>query len=118
MAKPSPFFDVLKITDPDLDGLRTFATMRLMSAAPALGQWVRAWAEAEQVARRETPDKRDRLHKLAAPIGVGWSGKDLGEALWALTTITYSLLSAGIGSFFDHIMLAVVGTIAAKLEKL
>jgi hypothetical protein len=118
MIRVPKFFNPQQIPDADLEGLRTFATTRLMPVAGALGQWVREWCEAEAICRRQSPTERKRSHAVAVPKCAEWSGPELSRALWALHTITYSTLTPGIAEFFDRLLLAVIGDVEFRLEEL
>ena len=114
---PETRFDPRIIEDIALKNLRELALKTVTETSPTFGEWLRKWCETEQYWRTTNPDHRPVKHAIALPPVHTWTNKELGQALRAVSVLSYIEQSEPVGSFVDRATLCVVEEAASRLTK-
>jgi hypothetical protein len=110
-------FDARQVSDDCLRRLRKLAVHQLTDMSPRFGEWVRAWCEAEQFARKKHPDERTQTQLVALPELFDWTDKELAGVVRAIGPLTLIHWEASLSDFLDRLTLYVGVEAADRLEK-
>ena len=114
---PTVSFDPAVISDAALAELRQIALRRVMPLAGEFGTWLHHWCDHEQALRQSgvARGKTMTKHDLASPPVAQWSDGDVGQALVAVTTLSYALEDIAAGGLVDRLVLVISEQAAARL---
>lgn len=108
--------DPRKIPDETLTRFRRLVVEKILDLAPRFGEWLLKWIDAEQYHRQRDPSHRHAKHLLALPLCDGWTDKEIGQTLRAVTVLSLIPIHGSLDDFLDRLTLTIGEVAATKLE--
>ena len=115
---PTADFDPRRIEAEALIDLRKLCLARVIDTAPRFGEWLRRWLEAEELRRREMPDKARLSHAVAVPNDLpSWPNADVGDGLTAVAQLGFVVRDEALGLMMDRLSLVFAGEAQRRLKE-